>query len=92
MSLDDDPHLRAHTLRRAMLRPERYLAAALAEIPDEHLAVAIGADPFKVWQLRFCGWPRPAHWGEDVARMAELVGANAALLAGLLVRVGVEPP
>ena len=35
MSLADDPDLRAHFLRRAMLRPERYLAAALAEIPDD---------------------------------------------------------
>jgi 1,6-anhydro-N-acetylmuramate kinase len=88
----DDPTFRARAIRQAMLQPEHYLAAALAELPDEDLAAAIGADPAKVWRLRLCGWPRPAHWGEDAARMAELVGANAALLAGLLVRVGVEPP
>ncbi len=34
----DHQALRACTLRRAMLRPDRYLATALAEWPDEDLA------------------------------------------------------
>jgi hypothetical protein len=59
MSLADEPDLRATLLRHAMLRPERYLAAALAELADEDLAAAIGADPRKVWQLRLCAYPRP---------------------------------
>ncbi|SRR5713101_5546689 len=48
----DHQALRAHTIRRAMLHPDRYLAAVLAEIPDEDLAYAIGALPGRVWQLR----------------------------------------
>src|SRR5262249_21608965 len=37
--------LRARTIRRAMLRPDRYLATALAEWPDADLARATRADP-----------------------------------------------
>jgi hypothetical protein len=88
MPLDDEPQLRAHFLRRAMLRPERYLAAALAEWPDADLAAEIAADPVKVWRLRLCGWPREACWAEDVRQLAALVDGHARLLGGLLLEVG----
>jgi hypothetical protein len=91
MSLPDEPHLRARLLRRAMQHPERFLAAALAEIPDEDLAAAIGADPRRVYQLRLCGWPRASTWAGDVQRMAEFVGGDAHRLARLLVEVGGQP-
>ena len=43
-----------------MLKPDRYLAAVLGEIPDADLAIAIGALPTQVWKLRLarCGRPR----------------------------------
>ena len=70
-----------HALRRAMLRPDRYLAAALAEWPDEDLAAETGADPGKVWQLRLCGWPRNSAWAADVRQLAALVDADPRALA-----------
>jgi hypothetical protein len=91
MSLPDDPAIRARLLRHAMLRPEAFLAAALAEIPDEDLAAAIGADHAKVWRLRICGYPKAAQWTVDVQRMAALVGGDATLLERLLAEVGVRP-
>jgi hypothetical protein len=48
------PVPRAQLIRRAMLHPERYLAAALAEWPDEDLAASCGAAPARVWLLRLC--------------------------------------
>ena len=74
----DEPQLRARTVRRAMLRPERYLAAA------------IGADPVKVWQLRLCGWPQASVWADDVRRMADLVDGDPRLLERVLASVGVR--
>ena len=50
-----DGDLRARAIRRAMLRPDVLLAAALAECPDADLAAAIGADVDRVWQLRLMG-------------------------------------
>src|SRR3954452_15749283 len=42
-----------------------YLAAALAEWPDEDLAYAMRADPTRVWQLRLCGYPRADRWDRE---------------------------
>jgi hypothetical protein len=89
--LADDPPLRAHTLRRAMLRPDRYLAAALAEWPDEDLAYATRAEPGQVWRLRLCGYPRADRWPHDTAQLAALVGAGVGLLRTLLRVLGVRP-
>jgi hypothetical protein len=44
VSLLDPERVRAHTFRRAILRPDRYLAAALAEWPDGDLAYATRGD------------------------------------------------
>jgi hypothetical protein len=83
--------LRAHTIRRAMLRPDRYLAAALAEWPDEDLAYATRADPVKVWQLRLCGYPRADRWHRETQQLAALVDADVGLLRTTLRALGVRP-
>jgi hypothetical protein len=83
--------LRAHTIRRAMLRPDRYLAAALAEWPDEDLAYATRADPTRVWQLRLCGYPRADHWHRETQLLAALVDADVGLLRVVLRSLGVRP-
>src|SRR5438046_1384660 len=59
--------VRAYTIRRAMLRPDRYVAAALAEWPDEDLAYAMRADRATVWRLRLCGYPRAGWWAPTSA-------------------------
>lgn len=91
----DHQALRAHTLRRAMLRPDRYLAAALAEWPDEDLAYATRADLATVWKLRLCGYPRADRWPAETAQLAAqlaaLVGADVGLLRTLLRALGVGP-
>jgi hypothetical protein len=89
--LADDSALRAQSLRRAMLRPDRYLAAALAEWPDEDLAYARRADPVQVWRLRLCGYPRSDRWHHDTQQLAALVGADVGLLRTLLRALGVRP-
>jgi hypothetical protein len=89
MSLDDEPQLRAHTLRRAMRHPKVFLAAALAELPDDDLAAAIGASPARVWRLRLAGYPRADQWERDIRRLADLVGGDDRLLEKLLASVGV---
>jgi hypothetical protein len=71
-------------LRRAMLRPERYLAAALAEWTDEVLAVELGCSPRVLWRLRLMGWPRADRWETDVQLMAEALGVETGRLAALL--------
>jgi hypothetical protein len=91
MRLADEPDRRAHFLRRAMLNPERYLAAALAELPDEELGAVIRAHPRRTWRLRLCRYPRVEHWAEDIAWMARLIDADAARLDALLGRLGVQP-
>jgi hypothetical protein len=88
----DHRALRAHTIRRAMLQPDRYLAAALGEIPDVELASAIGALPGQVWRLRLCGYPRADRWAEDLQAMADLVDAVPLELKALLQQVGIAPP
>lgn len=85
----DHQALRAHTIRRAMLQPDRYLAAALAEWPDEDLAYATGALPGQVWQLRLCGYPRSDRWAEDLQAMADLVDAVPGELERVLRQLGV---
>jgi hypothetical protein len=92
MPLANDADLRAHLLRRAMLRPAVFLAAVLAEWPDEDLAAAIGADPLKVWHLRLCRHPTTEYWHEDVAQLATLVDGDASLLANVLAHAGVRRP
>lgn len=87
----DHQALRAHTIRRAMLHPDRYLAAVLAEWPDEDLAHATGALPDQVWQLRLCGYPRADRWSDDLQAMADLVDAVPIELEALLRQVGVRP-
>ena len=85
------PDDRAQTLRRAMLRPDRYLAAALAEWPDEDLAYATRADPARVWQLRLCGYPRTDRWDRETQLLAALVDADVGLLRTLFRALGVRP-
>jgi hypothetical protein len=89
--LADDRAVRAHTLRRAMLRPESYLAAALAEWPDEDLAYAMRADPALVWRLRLCSYPRADRWHQDTKQLADLVDADIGLLRVTLRVLGVRP-
>jgi hypothetical protein len=71
-------------LRRAMLHPERYLAAALAEWTDEVLAEELGCAPAVLWRLRLMGWPRADQWVPDVQLMADALGADTSALAALL--------
>jgi hypothetical protein len=85
------PVPRAQIIRRAILQPARYLAAALAELPDEDLAAACGAAPARVWLLRLCRYPRAERWAADVAVLAALVDASAWELQTLLRRVGITP-
>jgi hypothetical protein len=49
--LADDAALCACTLRRAMPRPDRYVAAALAERTDEGLGADLGCAPSVRWRL-----------------------------------------
>jgi hypothetical protein len=74
-----------------MLQPDRYLAAALAEIPDEDLAAALGTDLPAVRRLRVSRPPRPDHWHQDVQQLAMTLNVNPAALEALLQRVGVSP-
>ena len=82
---------RARLLRRAMLQPDRYLAAALAEIPDEDLAAELGADRRQVWRLRFASYPRADRWDLGLEAFAALLDTDVERLAALLQRVGVRP-
>jgi hypothetical protein len=91
MSLADNPRLRARVIREAIGRPAHFLAAALAELPDEDLAAAIGASSARVWRLRLAGYPRTDQWERDIRILADLVGGDDRLLEALLVDVGVRP-
>src|SRR3954470_24061193 len=84
-----DRALVGQALRQAMRSPDRYLAAALAEWPDEDLAAALGADPASVWQLRLAGWPRLDRWADALAELAALVGTDAYLLGEFLQARGI---
>src|SRR3954452_15271923 len=75
---------RAQRIRRALPRPDRYLAAALAEWPDEDLAYATRADPAQVWRLRLAGYPRADRWPAETAQLAALVDADVSLLRTML--------
>src|SRR3954470_17480982 len=72
------------TIRKAIARPDRYLAAVLAEWLDEDLARELGCSRTVVWRLRLMGWPRADRWDADVALMAEVLMADRAQLASLL--------
>jgi hypothetical protein len=72
------------TVRNAMARPDRYLAAVLAEDTDDALAAQLGCAASVVWRLRLMGWPRTDRWDGDVALMAEALGADRTQLDGLL--------
>ena len=72
-----------------MLHRERYVAAALAELPDEEPAAACGAAPARGWLLRLCRHPRAERWAADVAVLAALVDARAWELQTLLRRIGI---
>jgi hypothetical protein len=91
MLFPDEPRIRARLLRWAMLHPDRYIAAALAEWSDEDLAAVIAADPIKVWRLRLCGYPRRFCWAGDIVLMAKLVDGDDRLLEALLGKVGARP-
>ena len=75
------------TIRTAMARPDRYLAAALAEETDESLAALLGCPVGWVWRLRLAGWPRTDRWHEDVQTMASAIGGDPELLAALFRRL-----
>jgi hypothetical protein len=66
------------TIRQAMTRPDRYLAAALAEETDASLAALVGCPVSQVWRLRLMGWPRADRWDADVQLMADALGAPGA--------------
>jgi hypothetical protein len=87
----DEPNLRTHAIRYALLHPEAYLAAALTEFSDDDLAAAIGANPLQVWRLRTYRYPRPDHWSEDVQRLASPIDAKPLELERVLASVGVLP-
>jgi hypothetical protein len=72
------------TIRQAMTRPDRYLAAVLAEETDESLAAQVGCSTAWVWRLRLMGWPRTDRWAADIELMAEALGADRTQLDGLL--------
>ena len=74
----------AATIRQAITRPDRYLAARLAEKTDASLAARLGCSPAWVWRLCLMGWPRAAQWEADVQLMAEAVGAERGALAAVL--------
>ena len=74
----------AATIRKAMARPDRYLAATLAEHTDASLAALLGCSPRWVWRLRLMGWPRADRWDADVQLMAEATQADVGALAAPL--------
>jgi hypothetical protein len=76
------------TIRKAMTRPDRYLAAVLAEETDVSLAAQIGCPASVVYRLRLCGWPRADRWDADIALIADTLGADRTQLASLLRAVG----
>ena len=83
----DLPWARRRLLRHLMQEPRRYLAAALAEITDEILAVQVGAPERAVFHLRLREWPRADRWDQDVQAMARAIHADPALLDELLRRL-----
>ncbi len=84
-----DARLVQRALRRAMARPELYLAATLAEFPDADLASAIGANPHRVWLLRLADWPRLEHWADDLDQIAAVASADSYLLGVFLQERGI---
>jgi hypothetical protein len=82
--VDDRPRRFRHLIVRCMAQPDRFLAAALAELTDDVLAAAVGALMGQVYRLRLMGWPRADQWDHDVYQMAMAIGADPGLLDGLL--------
>ena len=76
--------LLGHAIRRAMGTPDRYLAAALAELTDEWLAAELGCPVGRVWRLRLAGYPCADRWDQDVMAMATALDADAGRLGALL--------
>ena len=76
MPIGDNPGLRSAALRCAMLRPDTYLAALLAELPDEDLADAVGADVRLVWRLRLAVWPRQHRREQDITALATAIDTH----------------
>ncbi len=74
------------TIRKAIARPDRYLAAALAEETDDSLAAVLGCSTRWVWRLRLAGWPRADRWDQDIQAMAAAIEGEPALLDQLLRR------
>ncbi len=87
---DSDRTVLAQAMRYAMRSPDRYLAARLAELPDENLADAVGADAQLVWRLRLSIWPRPRRWEQDIAALAAAIEASPARLEAFLIERGVK--
>jgi hypothetical protein len=87
----DYDELRRFAIRQAMLWPDRFLAAALAEVTDEAIAAELGCPATEIWRLRLADRPRRSHWQADVARIARSVGANGQALGALLRRLGLGP-
>ena len=80
-AMDNDTRL---AVLRAMRHPNRYLAAALGELPDKEVAHALMAHPARVYRLRLMEWPRAGQWETDVRQMAAAIGAQPDLLAALV--------
>jgi hypothetical protein len=78
---------RQQTIRRAIRRPDLYLAAALVEETDDSLAALIGCPPAQVWRLRLMPWPRADQWDADVRAMATMLRADPHRLRTLLRRL-----
>ena len=83
-----DATLLRRAVRRAIGHPDRFLAAALAELPDDWLAAELGCPVGRVWRLRLAGYPRADRWDQDVAALATVLNADAARLGALLRRLG----
>ena len=77
-------HIRHHAIRRAIGHPDRYLAAALAELTDEWLAAELSCPVERVWRLRLCGWPQADQWDQDIMRRSTTVGGDVARVDALL--------
>ncbi len=63
-----------------MARPDRYLAATLAEEADERWTALLACPANRVYRLRPCGWPRTDQWATDVHLLADAPGAGVRAL------------
>jgi hypothetical protein len=92
MSPQERAHHRRLAVVRAMGQPERFLAALLGELPDEHLATLLQADERKVWLLRLAGWPTRHRWAEDIDGLARLIDGDPLRVDILLRALGADAP